>query len=72
MAHLAAGALAYLYPHGLPERLFWIADATYAEKPYARDIASVDWLHRRKYVAGRAKNLKEHCYAFAAHLIYGR
>src|SRR5262245_41919016 len=68
MAHVAAVALAYLYPHGLPERLLWIADATYTEKPYAQHIASVDWFHRLKYVAGRAKNLKGHCYVFAAHL----
>ena len=68
MAHLVAVALAYLYPQGLPERLFWIADATYTEKPYAHHIASVDWFHRLKYVAGRAKNLKGHCYVFAAHL----
>jgi hypothetical protein len=68
MAHLAAVALTYLYPHGLPERLFWIADATYTEKPYARHIASVDWFHRLKSVAGRAKNLKGHCSVFAAHL----
>jgi hypothetical protein len=67
-AHLAAVALTYLYPHGLPERLFWIADATYPEKPYAQHIASMDWFHRLKYVAGRAKNLKGHCYVFAAHL----
>jgi hypothetical protein len=68
LAHLAALALASLYPQGLPERLFWIADATYTEKPYAQHIASVDWFHRLKYVAGRAKNLKGHCYVFAAHL----
>jgi Transposase DDE domain len=68
MAHLAGVALTYLYPHGLPERLFWIADATYTEKPYAHHIASVDWFHRLKHVAGRAKNLKGHCYVFAAHL----
>lgn len=68
MAHLATTALAYLYRQGLPERLFWIADATYTEKPYASHIASVDWFHRLKHVAGRAKNLKGHCYVFAAHL----
>lgn len=68
MAHLAAVALTYLYPHGLPDRLFWIADATYTEKPYAQHVAAVDWFHRLKYVAGRAKNLKGHCYVFAAHL----
>ena len=68
MAHLTTIALAALYPHGLPERLLWIADATYTEKPYAHRIASVDWFHRLKHVAGRAKNLKGHCYVFAAHL----
>lgn len=68
MAHLTTIALASLYPQGLPKRLFWIADATYTEKPYAQHIASVDWFHRLKYVAGRAKNLKGHCYVFAAHL----
>jgi hypothetical protein len=68
MAHLAAVVLVYLYPQGLPERLFWIADATYTEKPYAQHIASGDWFHRLKRVAGRAKNLKGHCYVFAAHL----
>jgi hypothetical protein len=68
MAHLAAVALASLYLQGLPQRLFWIADATYTEKPYAQHVASVDWFHRLKHVAGRAKNLKGHCYVFAAHL----
>jgi hypothetical protein len=41
---------------------------TYTEKPYAHHIASVDWFHRLKPVAGRAKNLKGHCYVFAAQL----
>jgi hypothetical protein len=68
MAQLASLTLSALYPHGLPERLFWIADATYTEKPYAQHVASVDWFHRLKYVAGRAKNLKGHCSVFAAHL----
>lgn len=68
MAHLASLTLTSLYPQGMPERLWWIADATYTEKPYAQHIASVDWFHRLKYVAGRAKNLKGHCYVFAAHL----
>jgi hypothetical protein len=68
MAKLVEVALSHLYPQGLPGRLFWIADATYTEKPYAHHIASVDWFHRLKYVAGRAKNLKGHCYVFAAHL----
>jgi hypothetical protein len=68
MAHLAGVVLSCLYPHGLPERLFWIADATYTEKPYAQHIASVEWFPRLKHVAGRAKNLKGHCYVCAAHL----
>jgi hypothetical protein len=68
IAHLAAVALTYLYPHRLHDRLFWIADATYTEKPYAQHVASVDWFHRLKYVAGRAKTLKGHRYVFAAHL----
>ncbi len=33
MAALARLALAALYPAGLPQRLFWIADATHTEKP---------------------------------------
>lgn len=68
MAQLTTVVLASLYRHGLPARLFWIADATYTEKPYAQHVASVDWFHRLKYVAGRAKALKGHCYVFAAHL----
>lgn len=68
MAQLTSITLRTLYPQGLPERLFWIADATYTEKPYAQHVASVDWFHRLKYVAGRAKALKGHCYVFAAHL----
>jgi Transposase DDE domain len=68
MAQLTSLVLSTLYPQGLPERLFWIADATYTEKPYAQHVASVDWFHRLKYVAGRAKALKGHCYVFAAHL----
>jgi hypothetical protein len=68
MAQLTTLVLATLYPQGLPQRLFWIVDATYTEKPYAQQVASVDWFHRLKYVAGRAKALKGHCYVFAAHL----
>jgi hypothetical protein len=68
MAMLAHLALATLYPSGLPDRLFWLADATHAEKPYARCVASVHWFHRTKQIAGRAKQLKGHCYLFAAHL----
>src|SRR5215813_10116179 len=67
-AHLTRITLSALYPYGLPERLFWIADATYTEKPSAQHIASVDWFQRLKSVAGRAKNLKGHGYVFAAHL----
>jgi hypothetical protein len=68
MARLTEIALLQLYPSGLPKRLFWIADATYTEKPYARRIASVGLFHRTKRVAGRAKHLVGHCYVFAAHL----
>jgi len=68
MAALARLALTMLYPAGWPARLFWIADATTTEKPYAERIASVHWFHRTKQVAGRAKNLQGHCYLFAAHL----
>ncbi len=68
MAALARLALATLYPQGWPARLFWIADSTNTEKPYAERISSVHWFHRTKRVAGRAKKLKGHCYLFAAHL----
>ena len=68
MARLAGLVLQHLYPSGLPTRLFWIADATYAEKAYARRIASVGLFHRTKRVVGQARNLKGHCYVFAAHL----
>ena len=68
MATLARLALSYLYPHGLPQRLFWIADATYTEKPYAERVASTGLFHRTKRVLGRAKHLKGHCYVCAAHL----
>jgi hypothetical protein len=52
----------------LPERLFWIADSTQTEKPYSKKVASLGWFHRTKKVDGRGKNLKGHCYVFAAHL----
>ncbi len=68
MAALARLALRYLYPAGLPHRLFWIADSTQTEKPYAERVSGVHWFHRTKRVAGRAKKLKGHCYLFAAHL----
>jgi len=63
--------LAHIYPGGLPKRLFWIADSTPTEKPYAERIASVGLFYRTKRVAGRAKYLKGHCYVFAAHLYAG-
>ena len=73
MAELARLALATLYPAGLPARLFWIADSTQTEKPYAERVSSVHWFHRTKRVAGRARKLKGHCYLFAAHLYrYGQ
>jgi len=68
MAKLVEVALATLYPAGLPARLWWIADSTYTEKPYAKRMASVGLFHRTKRVAGQAKHLKGHCYVFAAHL----
>ena len=61
MAKLVEVALASLSPAGLPTRLFWIADATYAEKPYAKRTASLGLLHRTQRVVGRAKHLKGHC-----------
>jgi hypothetical protein len=33
MAHVVEVVLTTLYPQEVPERLFWIADATYTEKP---------------------------------------
>ena len=68
MAKLVALALALLYPSGLPKRLFWIADSTTTDKPFAERVASVSLFHRSKTVVGRAKHLKGHCFVFAAHL----
>ena len=68
MAKLVEGALACLYPAGRPARLFWIADSTSTEKPYAKRMASIGLFHRTKRVAGQAKHLQGHCYVFAAHL----
>ena len=68
LATLATLALQYLYPGGLPVRLFGIADATHAENPYGRRIASMGLFHRTKRVIGQARHLKGHCYVFAAHL----
>ena len=73
MARLTRLALATLYPAGLPARLFWLADATHTEKPYAQRVASIHWFHRTKQIAGRTKQLQGHCYVFAAHLYrYGQ
>jgi hypothetical protein len=68
MAKVVQLVLAHLYPDGLPGRLFWIADSTHTEKPYARRIASVGLFHRTKRVVGHAQQLKGHCYVLAAHL----
>jgi len=68
MARLVEVVLGYLYARRLPERLFWIADSTHTEKPYAEQVSSLGWFHRTKRVAGRGKKLKGHCYVFAAHL----
>jgi hypothetical protein len=68
MAKLVSEILRHLYGEHLPERLFWVADSTVAEKPYAKRIASVGIFHRTKLVTGRNRNLKGHCYVFAGHL----
>jgi DDE family transposase len=68
MAKLVAVALARLYPSGLPKRLFWIADSTTTDKPFANKVASIGLFHRSQHVVGRAKHLKGHCFVFAAHL----
>lgn len=73
MAALARLALAALYPAGLPARLFWIADSTTTEKPWASRVSSLHWFHRTKRVLGRTRKLRGHCYLFAAHLYrYGK
>jgi hypothetical protein len=66
MAKLVEVALRVIYPVGPAGRLFWIADAIYTEKPYAKQGASTGLFHRTKKVAGRAKHLQGHCYVFAA------
>jgi hypothetical protein len=68
MAKLVEVALRVVYPLGPAERLFWIADATYTEKPYSKQVASTGLFHRAKKVAGHAHHLQGHCYVFAAHL----
>ena len=68
MAKLTELVLRLRHGGALPERLFWIADSTHTEKPYAERIASLGLFHRTKRVVGRAKHLKGHCYVCAAHL----
>jgi hypothetical protein len=68
MAQLTERVLTTLYPGGLPERLFWLADSTLTEKPFVRRGASVDLFHRAKRVIGRAQHLQGQCYVLAAHL----
>lgn len=69
MAALAALVLRLVYGQARPTHLFWLADSTTTEKPFADKVAGVHWFYRTKRVAGRAKNLKGHCYACAA-LLY--
>ncbi len=68
MARLTTLILQRIYRGPLPTRLFWIADSTQTEKPYAERIASIGLFHRAKRVIGRAKHLQGHCYVCAAHL----
>jgi DDE superfamily endonuclease len=68
MARLTELILRLCHSGTLPERMFWIADSTHTEKPYAEKIASLGLFHRTKRVVGRAKHLKGHCYVCAAHL----
>jgi Transposase DDE domain len=68
MAKLTELVLRLCYGGKLPERMFWIADSTQTEKPYAEKIASLGLFHRTKRVVGRAQHLKGHCYVCAAHL----
>jgi hypothetical protein len=46
MAKLTELVLRLCYGGTLPERLFWIADSTQTEKPYAEKIASLGLFHR--------------------------
>lgn len=68
MAKLTEVVLRLCYGPALPERLFWIADSTNTEKPYAEKIASLGLFHRTKRIVGRAQHLKGHCYVCAAQL----
>src|SRR5215510_16021312 len=58
MAKLTELVLRSRYSGKLPERLFWIADGTHTEKPYAEKIASLGLFHRSKRIVGRARHLK--------------
>ena len=66
MAALAALVLRQVYGAALPTRLFWIADSTTTEKPYAEQVTGVHWFHRTKRIAGGAQNLQGQCFACAA------
>lgn len=68
MAKLTELVVRSCYGGDLPVRMFWIADSTHTEKPYAEKIASLGLFHRTKRIVGRAKHLKGHCYVCAAHL----
>ncbi|MGH9943453.1 MAG: transposase [Pyrinomonadaceae bacterium] len=68
MAKLTELVLRLCYGGALPGRMFWIADSTHTEKPYAEKISSLGLFHRTKRVVGRARHLKGHCYVCAAHL----
>ncbi|MDQ3009815.1 MAG: hypothetical protein M3X11_03820 [Acidobacteriota bacterium] len=67
MAKLTELVLRSCYGNDLPRRMFWIADSTNTEKPYAEKIASLGLFHRTKRIVGRANHLKGHCYVCAAH-----
>jgi hypothetical protein len=68
MAKLTELVLRSCYGSRLPKRMFWIADSTHPEKPYAEKVASLGLFNRTRRVVGRAKHLKGHCYVCAAHL----
>lgn len=68
MAKLTELVLRSCYGGDLPKRMFWIADSTNTEKPYAEKMAALGLFHRTKRIVGRAKHLKGHCYVCAAHL----
>ena len=68
MAKLTELVLRSCHGNTLPDRMFWIADSTHTEKPYAEKIASLGLFHRTKRIVGRANHLRGHCYVCAAHL----